>query len=109
MYNTRHQNVQNFYVLTTSKKVDGEPLNGKFYRLLWKDGETVTPQSYRDAIRVARIYGCQLVNWTESKEYKRLLGDIPKVEDFPEPPKELVESKGNTFTKISKKKKTLKK
>ncbi len=66
----RHDSTSQRYVLSSSKTYNGEPLTGKFYGYIWKDGETVDPISYREAMRVARLRGCDLVKWEESKAFK---------------------------------------
>lgn len=79
---TRHYSAsskpEKHFVLTTTKTLDdGKPLSGKFYRMLWKDGETTEPISYREGMRIARLRGCQLLPWKESKAYAELMGDTP--------------------------------
>lgn len=72
MYHVRHQSGSGLYALTSNKVIkDGQPLNGKFYRCEWKDGETCQPLSYRDATRLARIHGLNMIEWEESKAFAR--------------------------------------
>ena len=77
MYTTRHQTGSKFFVLKSTKLVDGKPLSGKFYNMLWEEGETSEPLSYRDAMRAARLRGLQTVPWNESIAYKKLMEGTP--------------------------------
>jgi len=72
-HKTSSYSKHDLFVLTTPKTVNGEPLNGMYYRFEWVDGETIAPISKKDANKVARIRGVGIVPWEESKAYKRLV------------------------------------
>lgn len=70
-----------YYTLTTKKTVkENEPLTGKFYGLEWVDGETIEPLTNKQAFRIARIRGCQVIEFTKSKEYERRNVMAPVIE-----------------------------